>query len=657
MSNKLKTNCLEANFNFSEIDKDYDIYKIETTDKYIPEGLSLLDKSNSELKARSVVYEYGKSFYVLFYKDQVSLYELIETFECEERGDTLKFSKVLSSNIPSHLLLQLFINQIGNPEHSYSFNNLTGRFLVYNLNWLPKTEGKFISGFNVLEVKVDKQMCINLRARQMNSTALKNKMEFGKKKINQYPQYTFTNHKNTLRRVNDNEKNQKENYIIKPLKGRKGNIPFLKYLDKESFESGKMGVLFNVLLFLEKNYKEYFTLNLKEYKIDKMVELKPGDISRFTKRLEEMVGEKEINLIDNIKDEYSNLFLNKVKMKIHEIFPGSKITMGKKISKNKFNIKLIHDKDYYEDSKDDPYFSTVKGAAVQHITFEDFNYDENLVMENTIKELVIKEDINNNKISMIDWQSFGFDNKWIFGVKHTVEDKDDYYFMEILPDGSFNIQKKERNLFNIDEFDKYIKYFDKKEVMGIVKDSLGNVNLIKDNNLFSIPDIFKLGKDLNLAAEKIDFPGEYLVKILDKLNYNGEAYFKIGKNYSKNEIQKIIENRNIKKEITKAIFEDTGELLKLYSRDKYSREKYFTGVTEINYIKLNEKEALYNVGEKGSGMNTSISKSSIIRKIEAIEESELIFEKLLPLMGVYFVRYKMPTVIPFPFKYLREYIG
>lgn len=30
--------------------------------------------------------------------------------------------------------------------------------------------------------------------------------------------------------------------------------------------------------------------------------------------------------------------------------------------------------------------------------------------------------------------------------------------------------------------------------------------------------------------------------------------------------------------------------------------------------------------------------------------------ELLPLMGVEFVRYGMLTVVPFPFKYLREYI-
>ena len=42
-----------------------------------------------------------------------------------------------------------------------------------------------------------------------------------------------------------------------------------------------------------------------------------------------------------------------------------------------------------------------------------------------------------------------------------------------------------------------------------------------------------------------------------------------------------------------------------------------------------------------------------MREIQAVDGSKLIFKKLLPLMGVEFVRYGMLTVVPFPFKYLR----
>ena len=66
--------------------------------------------------------------------------------------------------------------------------------------------------------------------------------------------------------------------------------------------------------------------------------------------------------------------------------------------------------------------------------------------------------------------------------------------------------------------------------------------------------------------------------------------------------------------------------------------------------------ARFSVGEIGNGMKYTIERASAVREIQAVDGSRLIFKELLPLMGVEFVRYGMLTVIPFPFKYLREYI-
>ena len=54
-------------------------------------------------------------------------------------------------------------------------------------------------------------------------------------------------------------------------------------------------------------------------------------------------------------------------------------------------------------------------------------------------------------------------------------------------------------------------------------------------------------------------------------------------------------------------------------------------------------------------MKYNMERASVIREVQAVENSPLIFKDLLPLMGVEFVRYGMLTVMPFPFKYLREY--
>ena len=62
-------------------------------------------------------------------------------------------------------------------------------------------------------------------------------------------------------------------------------------------------------------------------------------------------------------------------------------------------------------------------------------------------------------------------------------------------------------------------------------------------------------------------------------------------------------------------------------------------------------------GTIGNGMRWLINRAANIRKIEPFEDSILMFEKLLPLMNVTFVHNGQLTIIPFPFKYLREHLN
>ena len=66
-------------------------------------------------------------------------------------------------------------------------------------------------------------------------------------------------------------------------------------------------------------------------------------------------------------------------------------------------------------------------------------------------------------------------------------------------------------------------------------------------------------------------------------------------------------------------------------------------------------EQYYFVGTIGEGMRAKIETAANIRKITAYKNAPLMFDKLLPLMNVTFVHNGQLTVVPFPFKYIREY--
>ena len=55
-------------------------------------------------------------------------------------------------------------------------------------------------------------------------------------------------------------------------------------------------------------------------------------------------------------------------------------------------------------------------------------------------------------------------------------------------------------------------------------------------------------------------------------------------------------------------------------------------------------------------MNTTIAKAAHVRKILPYKGTSLFFQDYLETMNVTFIRNGQITVMPFPFKYLREYI-
>ena len=92
------------------------------------------------------------------------------------------------------------------------------------------------------------------------------------------------------------------------------------------------------------------------------------------------------------------------------------------------------------------------------------------------------------------------------------------------------------------------------------------------------------------------------------------------------------------------------ELITHYGKE--SRERYLDGVVDINLYN-NEGKLFYNAGIKGSGMNTSVPKASILYEVDVVEGNNII-ESILETMSVPFVKYKNFTVMPYPFKYLSE---
>ena len=132
-----------------------------------------------------------------------------------------------------------------------------------------------------LEVKIGDDMCVKLVAHRLTSLALKKQMKFEKRKLQDFPQYEFSYNNNTLKRVSNENKDRRENFIIKPVDGERGSITFFDFTDYETFSCTKMGVLYDILNALHDEFGKYIRVKFKQYSIDEVLEYKRASLELY----------------------------------------------------------------------------------------------------------------------------------------------------------------------------------------------------------------------------------------------------------------------------------------------------------------------------------------------------------------------------------------
>lgn len=570
------TNKLLVTFNHSKIDEEYDFYVITTSDKYINNGAYVLDKPIETLKAESVVFDNGRSLFVMFKKKTIDRVDLVQSIEDEK----LSIKQVYSDELKDYILFRLFLFSLNNFNFDDNkFNNITGKFYITNPSWMAKNRNTF----KALAINVDQSLCLIAEA----STFTKISLFSNKKALFDYPKYDFSNKNGGLKRIlrpdNDNV------YIRKSLFGVKAEIPFFEFSPKK-IKNNKVFYIYNVLDILHKKFNDLLSFVFERIDIVKSIGRSRDD--KIDEKVSEIVSFKSINLINwsnslDYDDEFNSI------VDLFTIGKIAPVIEEKAIVSNAYNVVYLHHKEFYEQHKyNDPYKNFPSDQVIQHITIEDSAdkiIDDKKVIYNTIlKELLIKDDIiNRKKISLDDWPSFGFKNDYIFGK----EKEGVHYFLTIKPDGSFETKKKLNNLssFGNKTLDKCSDYLtdNKGKEKTVIADSNGNIIVISRTPTFTLP--------------------------------------------------------------SKEIF-----ALSEISRSKESREELLSGVVDINLYEINGK-SFYSVGIQGYGMQTSIPKASHLYQVDVLEGANFI-EDLLETMAVSFVKYKSFTVMPYPIKYLNEFI-
>lgn len=589
------TNKLNFSYDAQAFEQKYEIFVVKTSEDYFKSGSYVLDLPELGKHIVSIRFYSGKEIYVLMNKAENNKYILVESLKTTKEYPMLSVQRVSASNIDRYILLQLLLNGLGNFEMDLlRFNNLTGRLYCFNTAWFErskKSDGENILKVPTLEVRVDENVVLHLDVHTFTSELLKKKIEFKKKKYDAYPKYVLSNNKTLRRKLSGEEGNE---YIMRQTRNCKREIPFLNIHDINGFNESKMGVLQDILERFHKRYKDIATISFEEIKEYGSIDYTRVAMKEDKARVLNALSSIKIKIIDKIEDQYSAEFISQLK-ELFKVKYNHEVEIGKRLSKDYVNIVVIHNVEYYEEGID-PYENKYEEIAVQHVTLEDFASHASAAVQTIVHELLIKQDLVNNEISLFDWNNLGLTETISFGINHIdSEEKEHYVFMSVKPDGSFEIKEQELNLFEEAEYDDCVDIFsssENKTIRGIIKSPTKGVNIISDTGIITFPDNEVLKELLKAGDNKL--------------------------------------------------------------RGKERRDELLPGVLDIKYYE-NGDSTYYFVGTIGNGMRWKIDRAVNVREIKSYNSSELFFKELLPTMNISFVKNGQLTVVPFPFKYLREY--
>jgi hypothetical protein len=708
MAKKSLTNEIGFVLNYEQINTDFIIVRFADNSQLMRYDDSPLDILKHRIDGvLSVAYLQGKQFYALFSRQnsatEFQLREGIEPVlrECDPEGKiSFKFIKAMRhgkvETIDDRHLMQMLLNAIPNlmreAEEEQLFRNMTGK-LMYAINAIPakKIDGQepLIKQYETLQMTVKAlefpRLCLKMDVKTFTNIRFQNKTSAVSKEFKDLRFYAIDDETRTMRSVKwaEAKEDRKNIFLLAQFANSRASVPLMDFTNYSEFLKSKCGILEQLKNQVEKYLKPYLIgKGLDFLQPDFINGYEPKNFNAETSkdvkiRLEHFYTKKGLSIVDEIQDDTSRDMVKSIieTLKTVEILRGCSIEQTNELSIGKPNFRIINNKEFYKNQEADIYKNVSSNHLVQHITVDGFKVGK-AALKNLLKELYIKQDIQNNQITLFDW-TFG---RWKFFSKEGDSKEEHYAFLTVENDGSlqFDYYLKDE-ICNNEIVWELSKHLEKEKAECIIISPEGDINAIIHTEQIVTPDFISIGKTLwsenqdrvfkkteieNLLAEFLSQNPNF--KTDEKVSQFVEKVHKMGDEIEKSKLRGLIIGRDkeakqnkmgtsFKKQFSLFFQEKTGDTLAVFLKDAQSTDLF---PLNINYH-YKENEALYYVGEthgKGKSLQSNIVNASNIRKIKVLEGS-LVFEKLLATMNVDFVKHGELTVLPFPFKYLREYLS
>ena len=695
------TNRINVTYNMENIDADFDIFRVEKANKDYYK-YNILDSAVYEFKAAAVQWTFGATALVLFRKGEVTEQQFKESIMKEYEDVKIQkidlFDSEQCSNcfyFENRLLAQLLINSMRTPKHeAFMYNNLTGKLFYHDPSWKHKDKltGK-VNFIRFLEIVIDPGMYLNLEHKTFK--------RYDRESNGLYVIDSKTGEFRKKLKTDTNVITYKEG----SLPHNHFRVDNFDISDIAHFRKSKMGVMEQFLRDVNDNLSKYISIDIVERE-----DAQQFDISNLEKKgisereYGEMLQKKGVVIVDENDSEISKDIVAKLQEELEKYY-HVKAAVGN-LSGDAYNIRIIHDGEYYaENEMHDPHSDNLKGYIVQHIT-EEAEHFTNIKgsspdIKKIVQELIIKGDVRERMISIFDWKRLDSGKDWTFVLRKKIKTKFgenvehmnfgnkkafnyyNYYRLKIDGNGKMEFDAFcDSNQSETEEWNKICYAYDfvedkhhgvQNHVEGLMYSNIDNIHAILLTREKTLPNISALMDTLIETDAKERVSKEILLKAINDFETEYIAAWEIISEW-KNKLS--VETEMItKKSIKKILNMKSGTASKFnrFLHQKYGiwidgelrkgEFEYLYQIGNLLNIKYdyNENDYLdgrafvYYVGAKGNNKKTKYPNACCMRKVISLGET-LEYEEALPLMTVEFVRNSQFTVLPFPFKYLREYI-
>lgn len=672
----IRTNQMEISLDYTAISQDFLLFEVKR-DQGDHKYSAVLDAAQQQGHALSVVYAPGSSCYLLYKRDAVEPRALKQTLE--RYDETMRIQEIQPDKFAEkqkYLLAQLLCNAIPRLEVNGGYHNVTGRLYYLNADWSHWRKNTLIQ-FEALQISFTRNDCIKLEVKTFRNVCMHPAAKG-------QAQYLFDPECSVLRRaLKEDSGTDEAHFVIGTLyAGERNTVSYLAFDSLKSYRASKVGILHRFLRDVQTWLAPYLTLDI--ISLDESVHIGVKSNKNSMYGIRQRLREVPLYLEDTVQDEDSRALALWLREKLKEY---SDLTFAEGTPRaGHALIRLIHHAQFYDGCPEqDNYAQAPKDCIVQHITVEDFGSkgckaneaQEGAALRKIIQELAIKIDVYQRRIACYDWAKLNFTTPVTF-VTASVTRKDKgtpicYDLLRVQPDGTLQFEHWTQSLLWDDpEREKIAAAFETQSgkfdisVQGLVYEDADNMQVIRNTDRYTLPDMEELEMRLRLTQDDEQIvldsvrnairayadtlsgtPRERCEQILDET----ERY---GRQIRRKELKKIVNIRSkLGRQLNEFVFAQTGILIGSCVKSQPRIEQIFNAALGIRCFCEGNVQYYYS-GYLGSSLKSALPCACRIRMV-CSTGGVLQFERYLPLMEVDFVRASGWTVIPFPFKYLREW--